>query len=241
MIRKVLLSLALLSACPALATTLIVNDIDRATGVAENSLWIDIGGTPTKVWFAGGIDVTVGGYNRLLYCVDLLTDINVPGTYTTALDFSDTVNLQRVGWLMQNEWPSTSGYTGADLQTQGSAFQLAIWDILQDGGDGFGTNTAGGAVGLVSQSTGSIPTTPEVLAAAIQYEADSIVNGVPKTSPYGDVYDIWDLNGHRVQTLMGPTPDDPGPNAPEPAAVILIFSGLALIGVSRLRRFAGTN
>jgi hypothetical protein len=241
MIRKVLLSLVLLSAWPALATTLIVNNIDTATGVTPWSLWIDIGGAPTNLWFAGGIDVTVGGYNRILYCVDLLTDINVPGTYTTALDFSDTVNLKRVGWLMQNEWPSTSGYSGAALQRQGSAFQLAIWDILQDGGDGFGTNIPGGAVGLVSQSTGPNPTTPDVLAAAIQYEADSILNGVPLTSPYGDVYKIWDLNGHKVQTLMGPTPDDGGPNAPEPAAVILIFSGLALIGLSRLRHSAHTN
>jgi hypothetical protein len=238
MVRKVLLSLVFLSVWPALATTMIVNDIDRATGVAEYSLWIDINGAPTNLWFAGGIDVTVGGYSRVLYCVDLLTDINVPGTYSTALDFSDTAPLKRVGWLMQNEWPSTS-YTGAALQTQGSAFQLAIWDILQDNGDGFGTNT--NAAGLVSQSTGSNPTTSAVLTAAIQYEADSIVNGVPKTSPYGDIYHNWDANGIRVQTLMGPSPDDGGPSAPEPTAIILIFSGLALIGLSRLRSSAQTH
>jgi hypothetical protein len=226
-----------LSACPALATTMVVNSIDTATGVTPWSLWIDINGTPTNIWFAGGIDVTVGGYSRMLYCVDLLTDINVPGTYDTALDFTNTAAFQRVGWLMQNEWPSTSGYTGAALQTQGSGFQLAIWDILLDSGAAAGFGTATKAAGVVSQSTDSThPTTAAVLAAAQQYEADSIVNGVPKTSAYGDVYYSWDTNDLRVQTLMGPTPTDGGPSAPEPAAMILICSGLAMIAVGCVRR-----
>jgi len=220
---------------------MIVIGIDKATGVAENSLWIDEGGKPTDVWFAGGIDVTVGGFNRLLYCVELEVNINVPGTYSTVLDFSNTPALQRVGWLMQNEWPSAH-YSGAALQTQGSAFQLAIWDILEDSGAGAGFGTDTQAAGLVSQSTDpSHPTTAAVLAAAIQYEADSIFNGVPKTSAYGDVYYSWNFSNQRVQTLMGPTPDDGGPIAPEPAAVVLIFSGLALIALSRLRRNTRTN
>jgi len=191
-----------------------------------------VNGTNEQLWFAGGLDVTVDGASRLVYCVDLLTTINVPGTYNTVTDFADTANLERVGWLMQNEWP-TSSYTGATLQTQAAAFQLAIWDITNDSGNGFGTATT--RAGIVSQSTdASHPTIAAVLLAANKYEADSL----NKTSAYGIVYHntTIDSNHTIVQTLMGPPPNNPLTATPEPTAVILIFSGLAMIAVGRFRR-----
>ena len=240
--KLILLALlaALLAACPAFATSAIYVDIDPSVGL-KNSLWINDGGTNTQLYFAGGIDLTIYGpggvaFPRLVYCVELETEIQVPGDYTTTMDFSDTPSLQRVGYLMENYWPSSSGYTDVALQQHGAAFQLAIWDILTDGGNGFGSATE--TDGSVSQSTDPAHLTDsDVLADAVEYETLS----AGYTSPYGIVYHITDSNHKTVQTLMGPTPDDPGPSAPEPAAVILIFSGLALIGVSRLRRSARNN
>jgi hypothetical protein len=226
---KRLLLLASLSASAALATTLTVNGIDGATGL-QNSLWINENGTNTQLFFAGGIDITVAGYSRLVYCVDLMTNINVPGTYNTQMDFSNSANLKRIGWLMQNEWPS-SNYTGSTLQIQGAAFQLAIWDIMMDSGDGF---LAG--AGKVTQSTDTQnPTNSAVLTAAAKYETDSFT----KTSTYGIVYHNTMTSSPFtvVQTLMGRNATDGGPSpTPEPGAIVLFGSGLALIALSQLRR-----
>jgi hypothetical protein len=243
MVRRILfIFLALLTAYPAFATSAIYVAIDPAVGLT-NSLYIYDNGSNSPLYFAGGMDLTILGspsFPRLVYCVELDRNIQVPGNYNTAMDFSDTASLERVGWLMQNYWPSAL-WTDVALQQHGAGFQLAIWDILQDGADGFGTpskpGTPGIPAGSVSQSTDiNNPTDPNVLADAILYESLS----AGKTSAYGIIYHNMDSNGNIVQTLMGPTPDN-GPSAPEPAAVILIFSGLALIGLSRLRRSARTR
>src|ERR1035437_7996050 len=74
-------------------------------------------------------------------------------------DYSDVPSLQRVGWLMQNYFPTTA--------LAGAAFQPAIWHIVTDKGDGFGTPTT--VPGLASQSTDPAhPTDPDVVAAAVQ-------------------------------------------------------------------------
>jgi len=230
LMRHISLGLALWAACPVFATTAIHLDIDSTVGLTK-SLWI-YEGSNTQLYFAGGIDLTIAGQTRLVYCVELNRNINVPGDYNTSMDFSDTAALQRVGWLMKNDWPSspTFGYTGVDLQEHGAAFQLAIWDILTDNGNGFGTGT-------VSQSTDpNNPTDANVLTYAAAYELLS----AGQTSAYGIIYHNTDSNGITVQTLMGPTPDS-GPSAPEPATVLMIVAGLALIGLSRLRRRARTH
>jgi hypothetical protein len=143
-----------------------------------------------------------------------------------------SASLEHVSWLLQNRWPSTP--------TEGAALQLAIWDIVTDGADGF----APGA-GIVTESTGSNATDSTVLADAIQYERDSSHG---ESAP-GIVYHNYS-GTTRVQTLMGPNPDPTDPNpgpvpVPEPAALLLIiFQGIALTGVSclcGLRRRARTN
>lgn len=124
---------------------------------------------------------------------------------------------------MQNYFPTTA--------LAGAAFQLAIWDIVTDNGDGFGTPTT--VAGLASQSTDPAhPTDPDVLAAAVQYEILSL----GQSSHYGIVYHN-SSGGIAVQTLMGADVTDNGPSPiPEPAGIIPVFSGLAVIGLSHLRR-----
>ena len=98
--------------------------------------------------------------------------------------------------------------------------QLAIWDILEDNGDGFSS----GKIKSTAQ------TNSQVLASATNYEAISAPNGLPMMgTTLAYIYDNTDATtGAEVQDLIGQTP--------EPAAIILIFSGLALIGLGRLRR-----
>jgi PEP-CTERM motif-containing protein len=213
--RKLLLVLiALLAASSGSAATLILTGLDNKLG--ENTTFSDYGQT-TTAW-TGGIDVTVNGFARVFYCVQLTVSINVPGTYTTVLDFADTPGLKRAAWLMQNDAP-----TSAD---SGAGFQLAIWDILEDGGDGF-------SAGHVQTTSG---TKSAIVTDAQAYELASL----NKTSTAAVIY-YNTLNGKAEQALIGfwPTDSGPIPETPEPAAVVMVLSGLALIGLSRLRRRRG--
>jgi hypothetical protein len=249
MTPKKIILLALLSACPALADVMVVTGVEGSLG---ESIWIDESGVPKQLDWAGGVDITVDNYPRVVFCVDLLTNISF-GNYTTTLDYSDTPYLRQVGdysnvdsllrvaWLLEHELP-------ADVM-HGAALQLAIWDIVtdHDHGLGFGTDTTSqGIQGIVSRSTDpDHPTDFAVLAQAILYEAEA---EIPDHKSYsGIVYHNYE-GTTRVQTLMGPEPasTDLGPRpVPEPAALLLIiFQGIALIGVSSLcalRRRARTR
>ena len=234
MVLKKFILLALLAACPALANTLFVSGIDVSLGMG--SFWIhtdqqlglpgDTGGSNEQVYWAGAIDITVDNYIRQVFCVQLFTEIGIGGTYNTTMDFSDTPNLERLGWLLKNEFPTTP--------LEGAAFQLAFWDIIEDNGNGFD-------VGKVSKSTDvNNPTPADLLTAATNYETDS----APYTAIYGMVYHntTFGVPPVPVQNLMGKPVTDGGPSpAPEPATLLMIFAGLALICLGRLRRSARTH
>src|ERR1019366_2624616 len=120
--------LLVVSAAPALANTIVVNNVDTTLG--EYYVNLNEKGTNTSAYWAGGILITVDGYSRSVFCVQLFTDIYLNTTYTTTIDFSDTANLKRVGWPLQNGFPGG--------QAAGAAFQLGVLDLIGDNGGGFG-------------------------------------------------------------------------------------------------------
>src|ERR1035438_10456477 len=128
MIHKSIILLALLTACTAFGNTIIVSGIDSAMGM--QNIYMDENGAATPIYWSGAIDINVDSYVRQVFCVQLFTDIYLNTNYDTVMDYSDTANLKRVGWLLQNEFPTLAQYTGVALQQQGAAFQLAIWDII---------------------------------------------------------------------------------------------------------------
>jgi hypothetical protein len=84
-----------------------------------------------------------------------------------------------------------------------------------------------------------------LLLAGPTFTATTIVPGTDSVgmgATLGATPGIIDHNdaqpGGTAQTLMEPQPADGGPTTetPEPSAIIMIFSGLALIGLGRVRR-----
>ena len=96
----------------AWANSIIVGELDPSLGM-EESLYFDEDGAASQAYWVGGVDVIVNSTNRLVFCVDLFTDIHLNNTHSTILGMPDTRNLQRV------------------------AMQPAIWDIVRDNGDDF--------------------------------------------------------------------------------------------------------
>jgi hypothetical protein len=219
MVLKRLILLGLLITGSAYSTTITLNQIDGNLG--ESITFSDYGNVATN--WAGGVDATVAGYARVLYCVQLKVNISVPGTYDSILDFADSASLQRVGWLMQYHAPTNPA--------DGAGFQLALWDILQDGADGFDSGNV--MTVLATDTNAATPT--DVVTAANHYEAISA--GMSGTEAV--IYKNFTLGGDPQQTLIGFWVTDSGPSpAPEPSVILLIFSGLVLIGLSRVRRGA---
>jgi hypothetical protein len=227
------------------AATIIATGVDWNRGA---NIWINADGTNEQTYFAGVIFITLTTpdgqtYNRDSLCVDLFTDIYLGQTYASTVVSPDDVsgkNLNRVSWLIDNALlptqptgPSpTSALPQADWVTnsaQGAGIQLAIWDIVHDGGDGF-------ASGLVQASTDpNNPTDPAVLNWAQTYETASF--GQSSNTAY--IYSNVDMgSGQPAQMLAGPEFLDGGPTppgiegfpAPEPSTFVL--SGVALIAVS---------
>jgi len=218
-----LLSLILLVCGVGSSATIVVTGTDTAHG--QSNLWLNMDGVDGQEFFVGQlfIRVTSGAsqYNRTAYCVDLFTSISLNTTYNTIVEHpADVVgrpNQGRVSWLIENYAASVT------TAVQGAAFQLAIWDIVHDNGDGFTS-------GRVRQATSH--TTPSaVLNQALTYESLSL--GHSSNGAY--VYQNSTASGKEAQMLMGPAFNDGGPK-PTPEPSTWLMAGSALTAAWHIRR-----
>jgi len=89
---------------------------------------------------AGVNILLVDGLNLVdVFCVNLFTGITLNQTYAAmSIDADDyNVNGDSAAWLMETFLPVVNAAAGAIRQIDGAALQLAIWDLIHDGGDGF--------------------------------------------------------------------------------------------------------
>jgi hypothetical protein len=212
---------ALLLGCGvASASTIKVSGVDETRGAKD--MVISENGGDVQLYFAGviSIEVTEGGktFTRDSLCVDLFTDIIVGQPYTTNLlqpIMVPSKNLTRVSWLVENYFPTAPGSDSATLIAQGEGIQLAIWDIVHDGGDG-----------LTTGSVQKANTTPQaVVDWAVIYENAS----VGKSDNQAFVYNNVGSDG-VAQMLIGPQFADGPQPVPEPQT--LMPMGIALIALS---------
>jgi len=224
----------------AQGATIVVTGVDFNRG---ESIWIREDGADVDAYFVGVIQIAVTEdgvtFNRDTVCVDLFTDINLYQTYNTTIlrptDVSGK-NLLRASWLVDNTLLPTQnpGYHSllpsddwVYTPDQGAGLQLAIWDIVHDGGDGL-------SAGRVQAATN----TP----ANVVYWADTYLGlSVWQGSALSYVYNNTSLTGAPAQMLIGPMFDDGGPQPnPEPSTLVLV--GGALLGLGwQARRKCGTR
>lgn len=142
-----------------------------------------------------------------VFCVDLFTSISygVYDSYTIAprpVRYED-----RAAWLYANLYNPTTVNTTA----LGAAFQVAIWDIVHDGGDG----PNAGAI-RANNNTGST-----IINAWTNYLTASAGHSYLGVNIY-----INSRPGQPAQTLMGGMRNV---DNPEPGTIIMMSAGLGLI------------
>jgi hypothetical protein len=238
------LLLILLLACSLASAATIVANVDWSRG--EN-IWIDENGKPIQTYFSGVLLITLTDngvdYNRDTLCADLFTDIVVHTPYSVTLLHPDQVpgrNLEQASWLVDNALLPTNDPTitatafSSDqwvrTAPQGAGIQLAIWDIVEDGGDGL----YAGAVQVSSDPLHA--TEPNAVYWAELYEAASI----GQSSDLSYIYDPRSLGyptplGTRAQMLIGPRFQDDGPH-PNPEPATFAVAGAAVLAGLIIRR-----
>lgn len=222
--RLFILVLILLVACGlASADTIDATGVDWSRG---EGVWIKENGAPTDAYFAGVIFITLTAnngsqYDRDTLCAQLFVDIFLHQTYNTTVVRPDQVpgrNLTIAAWLVDNELPT------ATTPAQGAGLQLAIWDIVEDGGDGFSKGS------VQASTTSGEETDPTVLYWAEVYEQLALgpqLQGPFQSSDLAYVYVNTDLGGNPAQMLIGPVFQDNGPEpASEPSTSALGGAGL---------------
>ena len=232
---------ALLLAClPSLANSIIVpTGVDSTRG---GGVWIKEDGVEVNAYFAGVIFIALTEnnkvYNRDTLCVDLFTDINLGVQYqTTVLHPAEITgkDLPRVSWLVDNALLPTerAGEVSMLLESdwvrsvaQGIGIQLAVWDIVHDGGDGFSSGRVQAA------------TLNRTNAAALYWAQRYLTLSSGHSSNLAYIYENYLPSNHvEAQMLAGPRFLDGGPvPTPEPATMVMVGTVLLALGCLRRHR-----
>ena len=202
------LSAAALLAGPSLAQASTVT----LTGLGfYQSIPLIVNTTTAENATAGQIRVVVDGVSLIAFCVDLFTNIGF-ATYNTTLTLpSDYPGGARAAWIFENY------AAGVTTNIAGAALQLAVWDVIHDGGDGLST----GNVRLASSGSATLRSTASAIITA----------SAGKTSNNATILRNVSLAGAPAQNLITSQIA-----TPEPGTWLMTAAGLCLAGGLRRRR-----
>ena len=167
----------------------------------------------TETVYAGPQSVTLQGTNQTFdaYCVDLMNWNTFGDCYAVDINNaagSSANNAAKISWMYDQ---LAGKVTNA---TEGSALQLAIWDVLTDNGDGLNTGNflASGVSADVFNQAGAY------------LDFAKTFNGIGGDAAF---YEAVNHPGGRYQDLVGKP-------VPEPATMLGL---LGLAGIALRRRF----
>lgn len=178
--------------------------------------------------FTGYAGVLLGTYNGTtvspLFCVDLFTSIDLGDSGSSPLAPSLARHEDRVAWLYLNQLGTVT------TSNRGLAFQIAIWDIVHDGGDGLGSGT------IQSCSSQIFPDlTPTQMTLINNYLTVSA--GQSATGGVSIYHNVNLSTGDPAQNLIGAFSAAELNPVPEPATFGLMALGAAgLLVVRRWRK-----
>ena len=170
----------------------------------------------------GVLNVAFDGSLQLqdAFCVDRFRYIS-NGNYTVNVAAPSTVtNGSRAAWLLHDILPQINAApVGTQQRILAAALQMAIWDIIQDGGDGF-------TAGRIRRSTSNAhPTDSVILSLANTFITQS--NGHAYTNAL--VLSNVNVNSYTQRLIV-----DQG--VPEPSTWALALTGLLWAGLRRAKR-----
>lgn len=233
------LSLAVLTAGFASSATLTFTGANLSLGIGTvngGAAWMGQDGANFNAYFVGGMDINVDGYTRTVFCIDAFTDIYIGSVNDTLLTVPDSERVMRAAWVLTSEYADlTTPHVDATSSELGAAMQLAIWDIIHDGGDGLGA-------GRITASTDpSNPTNAAVLIYAQQFLSSSFGQSTTNAIVYNNFCTGGvpaSYCGVPSQTLLGLAATDPGPQGqtPEPASMALVGAGVLALAMLRRKQ-----
>lgn len=155
------------------------------------------------------------------FCANLFQGITLNQAYNATVIDAATFNPASgaaAAWLMRTFLPQVNAATGVARQERGAALQLTIWDMLSDGGNGFGA-------GRVQATT---RTNSAVLALAEAWRLE----GLDKTARAGVFTNATGAPAFQQQIFLDPAPV--GGEVPEPGTMAM--AALASAGLIWMKR-----
>jgi hypothetical protein len=166
-------------------------------------------------------------------CVDLYTNIDTGQVYQVNVLTPDSLaaqaystNIGRAAWLYTTYMPEVNA--AADKAVAGAALQMAIWDVIHDGGDGLlaGTIMLDPAQ-LGAQNVAATTLASSYVAASQGQSLNSATVVMNVAGPSGSQTVLTSADAYGNFELL---------NSPEPPTFSLFGMGALLIGAAMRRR-----